>query len=441
MNLPCALRNTVFALLLVALLLNAGHPVMAQADGDSPWGDVVDENGHLRYDELIDLGETVEDAEWMDIELPFGMELDLDANYHRYQTQDGDIVVLPTPLTVMMMAMNPVESGLSDAQSQLGLGGFVGAEFLGALLGDHIDWNRLGQSNPDYANPDNFWNAVINGQENVWTWFAGLDFLTDLALMSWNDMDLRMGLLLYLNGAANCREIPGGCSGIVIEQLLPVTCPAPSVTMQQPTLSIRKTAPENPLVIGQDPEKRGADVQVSVNVPPVIYTWFEPVYEEVEVCRDLGTGEVADCRKSNSSIVNDGKRDSELILVDCRQHVEYLPDRVTSLTATAQLTPASKAWILNQLSSAYYEAYIHRESFNLVPGQASWAGGCSGGTCTASALVNRIPFADPGKFDLSLRVQTAGASFAGRQITQPRSLSAAGQMQVFVTLTTLIEQP
>jgi len=156
MNLPCAFRNTVFALLLVALLLNGSPPVMAQADGDSPWGDVVDENGHLRYDELIDLGETVEDAEWMDIELPFGMELDLDANYHRYQTQDGDIVVLPTPLTVMMMAMNPVESGLSDAQSQLGLGGFVGAEFLGALLGDHIDWNRLGQSNPDYANPDNF---------------------------------------------------------------------------------------------------------------------------------------------------------------------------------------------------------------------------------------------------------------------------------------------
>jgi hypothetical protein len=94
MNLPCAFRNTVFAFLLVALLLNGSYPVMAQADGDSPWGDVVDENGHLRYDELIDLGETVEDAEWMDIELPFGMELDLDANYHRYNP-GCDIVSFP----------------------------------------------------------------------------------------------------------------------------------------------------------------------------------------------------------------------------------------------------------------------------------------------------------------------------------------------------------
>ena len=127
--------------------------------------------------------------------------------------------------------------------------------------------------------------------------------------------------------------------------------------------------------------------------------------------------------------------------MDCRKHVEYLPDRVTSVIATAQLAPASKAWILNQLSGAYYEAYIHRESFNLVPGLAAWQGGCSGGTCTASALVERVPFADPGKFNLTLKVQTAGASFGGRKITQPRSLRATGELQVFVALTTLIEQP
>lgn len=434
-------HHAFIALMLAVMLFGTVAPVFAQDDGDSPWGDVVDENGHLRYDNLTDLGEMVEDVDWMDIPLPFGMELDLDANYHRYQTPDGDIVVLPTPLTVMMMAMNPVESGLAEAQSQLGLGGFIGAEFLGALLGDHIDWSRLTQNHPEYTVPENFWQAVINGKENVFTWFAGLDFLTDLAMLSWNDMDLRMGLLLYLNGAENCKQIPGGCSGIVIEKLLPKTCPAPSVTLQQPTLLIQKTAPANPLVVGQDPEKRGADVRVSVNIPPVIYTWFEPIYEEVDVCRDLAFGEIADCRQSASSLMNDGKNDSELVLVDCRQHVEYLPDPVTSIQATATLNSASKAWILHQLSSAYYEAYIHRESFNLVPGLASWSGSCNGGTCSASALVNRVPFADPGKFDMSLRLLTAGASFGGRQITQPRSLSATGQLQVFVTLTTLIEQP
>jgi hypothetical protein len=429
------------AILLVFLYFGNPVPAFAQDNKESPWSDVVDENGHLRYDTLTDLGETVEDAEWMDIPLPFGMELDLDANYHRYQTPDGDIVVLPTPLTVMMMAMHPVESGLTGAQSQLALGGFIGAEFLGALLGDHIDWERLSESNPAYAQPDHFWNAVIHGQENIWTWFAGLDFLTDLALLSWNDMDLRMGLLLYLNGAAKCQGIPGGCSGVVIEQLLPKTCPAPSVAIQQPMLSIRKTAPENPLVVGQDPEKRGADIQGSVSIPPVIYTWYEPIYKEVEVCHGVGAGEIADCRQSSASLVNDGKSGRERVLAECRPHVEYLPDPVISVQANAILNPASKAWIVNQLSSAYYEAYVHRESFNLVPGLASWSGGCSGGTCTASAWINHVPFADPGVFDLSLRVQTAGASFNGRKITQPRSLSATGQARVFVTLTTLIEQP
>ncbi len=58
----------------------------AQTDDPSPWGEVVDENGNIRFDNLTDLGETTEAAEWMDIPLPFGQEIDLDANYHRYQT-------------------------------------------------------------------------------------------------------------------------------------------------------------------------------------------------------------------------------------------------------------------------------------------------------------------------------------------------------------------
>ncbi len=441
MTITTTYRKTLYLLAAIILLFVMAVPVSAQDNGGSPWAEIIDENGQIRYDNLIDLGETVEDVEWMDIPLPFGLELDLEANYHRYQTPDGNIVVMPTPLTVMMMAMNPQESGLTGADSQLGVGGFVGAEFLGALLGDHIDWERLSSQNPNYVNPDNFWQAVINGQENVWSFIAGLDFLTDLALLSWNDLDLRMGLLLYMNGAANCGQIPGGCSGIFIDQPLPVTCPSPSVTIQQATLNILKTAPANPLVVGQDPEKRGADVQVSVTIPPVIYTWHEPIYEEVDYCRPFATGEVADCRRSTSSSVNDGKRDSQLVLVECRRHVESLADPVATLQASATLNPASKAWILNQLSGVYYEAYVHQERFSLVPGLASWSGSCSGGTCTATAAVNRIPFADPGMFDLSVRVQTSGASFAGQQITQPRTLSGSGQMQVFVTLTTLIEQP
>ncbi len=53
---------------------------------------------------------------------------------------------------------------------------------------------------------------------------------------------------------------------------------------------------------------------------------------------------------------------------------------------------------------------------------------CSG-TCSASAFIERIPFADPGTFNLTLNVQTAGTP-----LTRPRSLQGNGILQVFLTL-------
>src|SRR5512133_4353882 len=182
-HLPSRLLMTFLALLGITAMALPG-PALAQDDDTSPWGEVVDENGNIRFDNLTDLGETTEDSEWMDIPLPFGQEIDLDANYHRYETPDGNVVVLPSPLTLVMMATNPQESGLSGATSQLGIGGMAAAEFLGGLLGDSIDWNRASSQNPEYVDPSQFWGAVISGQENVWTFFAGFDFLGDLATLS-----------------------------------------------------------------------------------------------------------------------------------------------------------------------------------------------------------------------------------------------------------------
>ena len=67
----------------------------------------------------------------MDITLPGGMVVDLDATYHRYQTPSGNIVVLPSPVTLFFMALHPEESGLTNAQSMLGNG---------ASILDHAGW-------------------------------------------------------------------------------------------------------------------------------------------------------------------------------------------------------------------------------------------------------------------------------------------------------------
>lgn len=134
--------------------------------------------------------------------------------------------------------------------------------------------------------------------------------------------------------------------------------------------------------------------------------------------------------------VKDGK-------IRCVKHVEVLLEKITSVQATAQLNPESQAWILNDLAGKYYQAYIHNPQFSLVPGRVQPTIGCSGdNVCSAKALAAGVPFADPGTFDLSLYVSTAGTSFTWKgvtiPITQPRVLSAQNTVQIFVTLVTLL---
>ena len=424
--------------LILAILLSVIPLSPVSAQDPSPWSEVFDENGNLRSD-VVDLGVTTETPSWMNVDLPLGQSLQLDANYHRFQTADGNMVVLPSASTLFFMAMNPQESGLANSAGMMSNGYGSMITFLGLVAGDSLDWNRLQQERPQYQDPSQFWNAVLSGQESAWTWFSGWGFITNLLSMSWNDAALRSAYLLYLNGVQNCASIPGGCSGVIPTQPPPPpVCPGPEVTIQQPTLTIQKLAPANPLVVGQDPEKRGADVQAMVTIPPVIFVWHEPIYEEEDFCRAANAGEIPNCKTSDASAVNDGVDDTRQVFKECLRHVELLPDAVATLQATATLDGASKAWITSHLGQTHYGAYIHKESFALVPGITNWSGGCSGGTCTATANALKVPFADPGKFGLKLRVTTTGAQFRGVTITQPRSLSADGELQVYVTLPALV---
>ena len=72
-------------IILILTLLTLLIPSTVHAQDEDPWGEVFDENGNLQPD-LVDLGVTTEHPEWMSVDLPFGQSLNLDANYHRYQT-------------------------------------------------------------------------------------------------------------------------------------------------------------------------------------------------------------------------------------------------------------------------------------------------------------------------------------------------------------------
>ncbi len=88
-------ERSLLAFLVLALLFGAAGPINVQAQDPTPWDQVFDENGNLRSD-IIDLGETTETPSWMSVDLPFGQALDLEANYHRYQTADGSHVIFRT---------------------------------------------------------------------------------------------------------------------------------------------------------------------------------------------------------------------------------------------------------------------------------------------------------------------------------------------------------
>jgi hypothetical protein len=442
-------RSIILMLVIISLIV---YPHPAAADDESPWGEILNPDGSIRWDLLSDLGTVSESADWMDITLPGGMVLDLDATYHRYQTPSGNILVLPSPATLFFMAMYPVESGLAGAESMLG----NGAAILAMLVGPSLNSDQLAQlATMGYTDPQAFFQAVIDGQENIWS-IVNFTYLFEILRMSFNSGFLVNALLLYLNGVADCASLPGGCAGLVADcsdgSCVPETpiCPAPTISQAPATLAIQKAAPENPLVVGQDPEKRGADIQASASIPPVIFTWYEQV-QDPPTCESTSSGNGEGCPGPGSRYDNNWDPSMEdnpaYEVVDgeihCIEHVEILPEPITEVQANAQLSPESRYWILNDLASKYYEAYIHQDRFDLLPGMATVNAGCGGnGTCTAEAFVPNVPFADPGAFDLRLWVYTAGTVFnwngVAIPITQPRVLFMQDTMQVYVTLVTLL---
>ena len=440
-------------LFLIAFLAFLVAPVAAvRADSGSPWSEILNPDGTIQWSKLVDLGNTSQPATWMDVTLPGGMVVHQNATFHRYQTPSGNVLVLPDPVTLFFMAIHPQESGLNNAQSMLG----DGASILILLIGNSLSPEQKAQlASLGYVDPRQFFQAVIDGKENIWS-LINFNFLGELFKMSWDSGFLVNALLLYLNGVANCANVPGGCAGLLAHcpdgscLPKPSLCPAATIAQNPPILVIQKIAPDHPLVVGQDPAKRGADIQASVSIPPVVLTWYEQV-QDPPTCSSASAGNGGGCPGPGSKYGNhwepamEGNPAYQVVdgKIRCVKHVEVLPEKITSVQASAQLNPESQSWILNDLAGKYYQAYIHNPQFNLVPGRTQPNSECSGDqVCSAKALAANVPFADPGTFDLTMYAYTAGTSFTWKgvtiPITQPRVLSAQNTVQIYVTLVTLL---
>ncbi len=406
----------LFIFVFVLLTLLPAHQVFAQ---DGAWGEVVDSNGNILYDQMTDQGVVTQAADWMpSITLPVVGTVSMDAEYHSYVTESGNTVLMPTASTLFFMTASANESGFLAAASTMGTSGLttvnsdngnvVGFASLGAFFGALVGNQDIGL--PSTTSSTDFFNQVVSGQTNIWSLSPdGIgNFLSSLLNPSLKDGNLYTYMLMYTPG--QCGSTPAGCSAAqtaLITSLLPTPlpptavptappakpiCPAPSVKPGAISASASQVAPPYPLVVGQDPDRRGVDVEFSASVAPTIYTYYTtvPIYEEqcktvlgVEKCSKVITG------------------------YSCKVHTISYPECIASASSSMSLSKESREWILNELSIRYPEAYLHHPNFSF-----------SGGGCVYSASKDRVQVADPGNWNLNINGTTSGTPVSG-----PRSFS------------------
>ena len=427
-------RTLIFFALVILLALPA--QVLAQSqnppvDPNSMWGEVVNPDGTIRYDNLTDLGTIQQSANWMPSIPGIGS---LPASYHEYQTPSGNIVVLPTASTLFFMALNPQGSGLAQADSQLGLGSGMVLEAPGIIKGmlqGYIDPATL--TSLGYTNSDDFFADVIAGKTNLWTALGPntLNFLRSLADPSISDLSLYTMILLYTPG--DCSRIPGGCpqnARVPSPPSLPPSCSTTSVKSGAITVTAHKLAPSNPLVVGQDTAKRGVDLTWEVRVDPTVYIYGVSVPVMGKVCVSWDGKGTSNCTTSKGG---DGILQQVVVGYNCVQHTQIYPEGLKWVTPSASLSQTSRDWILNTLSIMYPNAYLHHPTFSFAGNPGT--GSLQGNIFVWDFTQNGIQAADPGHFDLDV----AGAT-TGTPVSSWRGFSkSGGQFPVYLEEAVIIQ--
>ena len=427
-----AFRIPIFVCLLTsAFLLLPLSPVQAQGqnppivvDPNSMWGEVVDGEGNIRYDNLTDLGEIQQRPDWMQVPMPFDMDIQLTATYHEYQTPTGNIIVLPSATTLFFMALNPDASGMNDASSALG----NGVSALEMLTANYLTPERLSQMG--YNDPDAYFSDVVAGQTNIWSAFGRdmKNFYLSLMKTSIPDRAYYSLLLLYTPDMGN--QVPGGwpagairpgggagdalgngngAAGAGNVTGSSNSCGSAVVTPGAITVSGEKTYPNYALVVGQDPDKVGVDLTWTVTVAPTIYTWWEPVPKYDDVCHEWHSGDPGpNCKTSSTQRSNNGYLSHEQVGYDCVQHSEAYPEGMNWGTAYASLNEASRDWILNgELQIRYPGAYLHNPDWVFMGGGVA-SYGFQGDTFVWTLSEKAVQVADPGTYTLDVAGATSG---------------------------------
>jgi hypothetical protein len=139
-----SLKKFFFLLATILIALSLVFPAYAQSDSPgASWGDFFQSDGTLKPD-VIDGGEVSQPADWMpDVGPLANWGISMEATYHVYTAPDGSTMMTPTASTLLFMAMNPRESGLINANGEVGLGQGFAIQAIGSLAGGNITPQQL----------------------------------------------------------------------------------------------------------------------------------------------------------------------------------------------------------------------------------------------------------------------------------------------------------
>lgn len=198
---------------------------------------------------------------------------------------------------------------------------------------------------------------------------------------------------------------------VVKVENLTVDCPRDAaISQDDPAATIRanKIAPNNPVVVGQDPDKTGVTFALSLTVPPVLYSYN--VKNSHTRCEGSGCGQAPGV--GPVTIIN---------WETCDRVTEQYTDRLASIVAVADLSQASVEWIEGELAQRFPGAHVFQAHWPLFPGFPSAGGGI--GSDRFSMQWDRVPFRDPGKY-----VLTVNGATTGTEVSPPRAFSWAREV-------------
>lgn len=203
------------------------------------------------------------------------------------------------------------------------------------------------------------------------------------------------------------------------------------------------TYPPRPVVVGQDPERRGADILVVICTRPAVFEWTETVrwcqYSEQPVEGWDGCDYDMD---------GDGRPDhpGDPHWTEGERHIphrEVVPDRLdfNTLRFTATLTGESQAWILGELARKYPGATVRKPEWDLIQDREAhfrllqnYIDGQQRHVVVFQA--SRVPFLDPGEYTVEVRARTQGVWLHGMS-SPPRLLTARVTLKVWLLDSTL----